>query len=408
MPSAQQWTALTTADVAATENALVNPAIQGLTEMSFSEQTKQGTITLPRRPGHGTQGLEVTLWANYFDIVPARNVVFHRYSVSVHSSRPSDLQDGQLKLAGRKMKRAFELFIETCPMFQTAPPTLVATDYRSIIITTKKVIIGEPHPVIYYERGEQTVNPSATSLEAIDSQGSANQWRPTIYTFRLAADDELSLDSLMEYLRSSRYGDSCETKLPLLQALNIVMARKPAMIETVTTTSKNQKFFSMVSKDFALKGGLGKLPISIMARSTVLMEDSLVAVPGIFSSVRTSTGRLLLNVNTATGAFYKPGPLNAVIDEFEQTNGQNHYGTSRFLKGVRVGLPHLAKKKGIEHKTMTIFGLNLNKSYNARNVTVGDTPETVLQYFRRGLLFKLPSERNLLISHSIQDKSART
>ena len=38
--------------------------------------------SFPRRPGYGTQGKKITLYANYFELKPPEDLLLYRYSVA--------------------------------------------------------------------------------------------------------------------------------------------------------------------------------------------------------------------------------------------------------------------------------------------------------------------------------------
>lgn len=61
--------------VQAVENATVE-STNGL-----SLESLELNSTFPRRPGYGTQGKEVTLYTNHFELTPPKNLQLYRYSV---------------------------------------------------------------------------------------------------------------------------------------------------------------------------------------------------------------------------------------------------------------------------------------------------------------------------------------
>ncbi|KFZ01861.1 hypothetical protein V501_09757 [Pseudogymnoascus sp. VKM F-4519 (FW-2642)] len=76
----------------------------------------------PTRPAYGTRGTPITLWANYFTLQPAKNLLLYRYHVSI-------LPEAK----GRKLKRIFDLLIQE--------PALAygATDFKTFLILRDKV-----------------------------------------------------------------------------------------------------------------------------------------------------------------------------------------------------------------------------------------------------------------------------
>lgn len=80
----------------------------------------------------------------------------------------------------------------------------------------------------------------------------------------------------------------------------------------------------------------------------------LVAHRGFVRNIRSST-RLLLNVNNATGVFYRPGLLSKLIDDFiGQSQQWPRFDLSAFLRGLRVSTKHLMSSNGRPEKIYTV------------------------------------------------------
>jgi eukaryotic translation initiation factor 2C len=87
----------------------------GVAKLSVNED-------FPTRPAYGTRGKPITLWANYFNLEPAKNLVLYRYHVSV-------LPEAK----GRKLKRIFDLLIQEPSLARSA------TDFKTFLILRNKV-----------------------------------------------------------------------------------------------------------------------------------------------------------------------------------------------------------------------------------------------------------------------------
>ena len=299
------------AKVTATEEKLMKESSQlSITSLSVKDELK-----LPRRPGYSTIGTPVILRANYFEIMSKPNLQLYRYNVDMNPD-PG---------VARKRKRLFQLLLETAP-FLTHIASQVATDNRSTLISMTMLDLGK----------EGIQEGSIPYFEAEDSEATA---RARSYNFRVSYTNTLSIQQLVDYLCSVAPQARFDDKESILQALNIVMSRKPS--NDAQVTSAGSKYFPTTSFLANLNGGL-------------------VAIKGYFSSVRTSTSRLLLNVNCITAASYLPGSLLQLMQAFRSTFRGTYQAQlvqlNRFLKGVRIETTHLKTKKGA-YKTRVVNGL---------------------------------------------------
>lgn len=193
--------------------------------------------------------MNIILRTNYFDIVPKPNLQLYRYHIAVLDSKGAELA----QLARRKLKRAFELFIETA-IFSDARPA-IATDYRSILISLKSLNInkGESREeTIAYRESEQQVTSTQTN----------------IYKFRITFHGIVAVDQLMTYLESRESHETSGEEDPIKQALNIVMMRKPSSHPNVTSLVSNDdrnRFFPTGEQAWPLGGGLGKMKLDLLS-----------------------------------------------------------------------------------------------------------------------------------------------
>ena len=286
-----------------------DPSALSLAGLSLSE-----TLKLPRRPGYGTVGRAVILRTNYFQIIPKRDLQIFRYHV--------DIIPGT-KVA-RKKRRILDLLVETVPALASARPA-IATDRSSIIVTLKKLALGSTDSVegqlMYYEAEE--VGPK--------------QEKPTVYEYKIQYTNTVSVEELLNYLSSTNHATQYDDKEAVLQALNIAMMRKPMADPKVSGSVRLNRFFPTDSVLGQLGGGL-------------------IAVQGYYTSVRTSTLRLLLNVNSITATFYPPIIVSDLIKQFKAANRDGSVKLSTFLKGLRVEVKHLKTKKEM-YRTRVIAGI---------------------------------------------------
>ncbi len=303
------------------------------------------TTALPRRPGYATLGRPIKLLANYFDILPQPDLQLFRYHIDVVP----------LPTPMRRRKRAFQLFLEKAPFLSGVYPA-AATDYSSTLVSVKKLNLGPQgkttYEVLYFEPEE----------------AGPREEDPKKFTFQVTYTNTLSVQELMDYLKDVNKAMELPEKASILQVLNIAMARKP-------NSSPNVASFATRNKFFPVDGQLGEL------------GGGLVALRGYYTSVRTATLRLLLNVNSITAAFYKPGPLFNLMSTFRESlprGSSFEQRCGKFLKGVRVSVSHL-KTENNQLRTKVIAGIEPH-GYGANKVQF-DWEEkkkkvTVQQYFQ--------------------------
>ncbi|KAI9795475.1 MAG: hypothetical protein M1833_007005 [Piccolia ochrophora] len=329
-------------EVAKAEDALILNR-QGL---SLEALSLKSASRMPLRPGYATQGDSIILRTNYFQVFPKPDLQLFTYHVDV-APEPN---------AARKWKRAFQLLISLAPFLVGVRPA-VATDNRSMLVTLKKIDLGSEGSkecqVVYHEEEDDGPNPE----------------KQTVYTFRITYTKALSVQELMDYLCSTDSMSRYDDKDSILQALNIAMSRKPSNSPGVAALTRANKFFPTAPILGRLGGGL-------------------VALRGYYASVRTSTLRLLVNVNAITASFYMEGPLAVMMREFcNSCKGNWPFQLHRFLKGVRVEVTHLKSKKGAL-KTKVLAGIAQKPpAANARQVSFmwdeSKSQVTIEQYYLR-------------------------
>lgn len=264
---------------------------------------------LPIRPGYGTQGLPVTLRTNYFHLTTelAKNPILYRYNVEYVPENPS-----------RAHKRQFLTAFMRTDLFNGES---VATDYAGIVITTKKLKLdARDRGVFKVERKEPDGDPLPPQT-AGENEGLAEARRRRTIQLKVQYVTAYTLQNLMDYLQSPSAGGFYADKGGAIQALNIVLARAPNLTPSIGHTANNVHYpvgGHLLAKTFPLGQGLQ-------------------AHRGYFASVRMATGRVLLNLNVTHGAFYKPGALLDLMNDFlGNDRGPRNMGKlEKFLRGVR-------------------------------------------------------------------------
>ena len=289
---------------------------------------------LPLRPDYGTQGTVVHLRTNYFKLTIDAGKKLFKYAFTLTARYKEPRKDTSTVKAkqpavpperSRKRRQALALLFEH-PDFRTIGHG-VATDYGSIIITSKGLPLDEngtkDYLVIYRE------------IE--DREPASN---PIIYTFKLSYAGLVPTTELLRYLASTPSDPSDFTgKEDAIQALNIIVARTPNFNPGVFQSGKN-KFFHYPTHPNTYDN----------------LGGGLIAVRGYYSSVRTSTLRTLLNVNAQTSPFY---PAINVLDLLVQHGLGDVLAVEQFIHLLRVKTSYMKHADGTDAvKVKTIFGLS--------------------------------------------------
>lgn len=267
----------------------------------------------PIRPGYGTRGEKVILFANYFELVTEPDLVLYRYSIQ---TLPQE--------KGRKLAQIVRLLLEL-PIYAAIKDHLV-TDFKSTLICRKKLSVTEiEHQIQYRTEGEEDARASAT-------------------TYKVAVQETgiLSVPQLVAFLTSTTIDSAFIEKGSTIQALNIF-----------------RSYFSKASPGRATIGA--RKSFDLNKAETKDLGAGLLAIRGFLSSVRVAASRILVNINVTNASFYKVSPLIGLMREFGQAHQQDLRKTEKFLKKLRVKVIHIPEKKNklgqSTPRIKTIWGL---------------------------------------------------
>lgn len=204
-----------------------------------------------------------------------------------------------------KRRRAIERIL-AMPAFKNITK---ATDFSKFIITTEKlddsVLVPEGHSlsVVLPPSGSTTVL-GAPDDNAPQHIREARQ-RNTI-TFRIVLGGCYSIRDLISYINSASPDAHYGGYGTVVQMLNIIMCKAPNEAKSVAKLPGN--------KFYPHQGLLG-----VNNHPDIDYQDlagGLVALRGYYSSVRCATGRILLNLNVTSGAFYQTVSLQDLLAKF--------------------------------------------------------------------------------------------
>lgn len=355
-------------DVEKKENALIG----GISLSGLS----LGDFDLPSRPSYGTRGRPIVLRTNYFKMVTRPGAELFRYNLEIEPA----LKNPSGGPNRRKIRRLIELLIASYSQLRGAG---VATDYGKFIITATKLQFGDKDSIVLQQK----------LYEAEDSGPGP---KATTYKVKIAEDGRLQIQQLLDYLSGAAGsgGLTLEDKGKFLQALNIIMTRTANQDPHIYGGGNRNKFYTY-PMDLNRPG------------ASFTLGGGLVALKGFYTSVRTSTARLLVNINVANAAFYPAINLLGLMRLHTPDMAYDgRSGLEGFITKLKVSHTYIKEKgKNIKRvKTVQGFSRGPNPKYkhdfpirgNARNITF-ECPElqatgkiSVEKYFTQSRSTKLP------------------
>ncbi|KAI9688624.1 MAG: hypothetical protein M1820_010225 [Bogoriella megaspora] len=285
-------------------------------------EVNQGNLKthFPDRPGYGSQGERVLLFANFFELQPSKDVVLNKYRLEVKAVNPTP------QPKGAKIRRIVELLLQDHLGYQQDKG--IATDFKRTVISRRPLPTQQEFRIAY--RDDNADTPNGQTYKASLHHDSEGEQPVTI-----------SLQHLINYLNSTSATAFYQSKEIAIQALNLIVGQYPKDNQSVASVGANKHFG--IAGDLVQRHDLG---------------EGLECLRGFFVSVRRATGRVLLNIQVKHAAMYKPGNTTDIVKEYVQGRSREH--VHRFLAGVKVELLHLEGKSKTGKKIpriRTIYGL---------------------------------------------------
>ncbi|KAL3494045.1 ribonuclease H-like domain-containing protein [Aspergillus germanicus] len=265
---------------------------------------KEKSISHPERPGYGTRGKSVQLFANYFELKSTGKGLY-RYHVDVKGGSSGKA------LNVKKRKQVFRLLLqEHFPQLRKS----IVTDYKSSLISHVKVLDQDNVEVTFDVRYRGDYEDEYPE-------------NPEVFRVSCQYTGQVNPARLLNYLTSSDASAMFESKEHIVQALNIAIGHQPKSADAIASIGAN--------KHYAIHDGLAE---------KFNLGSGLEALRGYFVSARAATARILVNVQVKYVACYQDGPLNQVIGEFQRTGPSNVYNLKKFLSKLRVRVTHIERK----------------------------------------------------------------
>lgn len=266
----------------------------------------------PSRPGYGSQGKRVLVYANYFKVIVPKDLTLTRYNVEVSP-----------EATGKKLARVFQLLL-ALPEFAG-----VATEWKSMIISRQALSIpdGFTTEIPYLAEGQDEPLPKAT-----------------VYKVRVVTPLSFSISDFVKFLADTSPAASFVHKAEAIQVMNAVLGHHPQSQAGIVSIAQNRHY------------SIDRSQTNRHNRQT--LGGGLEALRGYFQSVRAATGGLLLNVNVTHGVFLEPETLDRL---YPKLGTGNRTTLQKKLAKTRISVNHLPTKINRlgqhVHRAKSIFGL---------------------------------------------------
>ena len=222
---------------------------------------------------------------------------------------------------GRKRQHFMESALRQIPELR-ALGTGVATDYASLLVTSTKLNLNSSN--------HKTFTLKYYDTELAEDPVTAPIGKP--FKLQISPIGPLSFSDLVRFTDpdpdTSSHSDIADTWA--VRALNVVLASHPNKDSNVYRVGQN-KFFRYPDQD---------------AFSNYDLGGGLIAVRGYYSSVRFSTARTLLNLNSQCTPFYKTMNVREIVEEFQESFPGDWPALHHFLERLRVKMSYMKGPDG--------------------------------------------------------------
>ncbi|KAL8647804.1 MAG: hypothetical protein Q9210_005343, partial [Variospora velana] len=341
-------------------------------------------VLLSLRPGFGkflqSEGKfksEIHLRTNHFALTLDDQKEIYRYHVNV--------ADPEIP-PGRKRRQFFLNLLQDIPELQSMQHR-IATDYSTTLITAGKIEFGnlveelsqaKPDDDKSNEEGlrKDKSNEEPSNVEK-SGESKSGESKSGEKHFRLKYHEEgalprptekpswvtISLVGVVPTSEMARYLQSVpedsthlESRLSTVQALNIVVNATPNENAAIYQASRN------VFAEYPRNSN----PMKMTVYQNVNLTGGLIGVRAYYSSTKTSTARILLNVHGQCSPFYPELNLRELI-QLVDPSGLDGRATEWFLRRLRVRFNYI-KKDGQNIKTVGGFRFQGDRVVSSQSV----------------------------------------
>ena len=312
------------------------------------EKASSQYLGLPLRPSYSEipEGKDrgddhFVLRTNYLSVTIDSKKEFFRHDVTIE---PASKTAPALKNI-RKRRQVYNILFEGERDFQVLEDG-VATDYAETLITCGRLYEQKlPHKryeVVYHDELEGPRN---------DDEGT--QFDERKYWVTVTCSGMVPIPELIRYIGSGPNDPSdFDARLEAIQAMNIIVAGSPNKDDTIFQAGQN-KFFQYprgnAEKSFSLE------------YDNFDLGSGLIAVRGYYSSIRTSTSRILLNLNAQCSAFYPE--INLLVLMYRFAGGppipnQKLPELEAFIRRLRVSTVQVTGERKQITRQKTVWGFS--------------------------------------------------
>ena len=279
---------------------------------------------------------------NYFQVTPRTDKELFKYNVKIEPVSDSGARALQ---NGRKRRQFYQNLFQDQSDFQALDQG-IATDYANTLITCGRLykgsLLSKKYSQVYRGAIEQPGNQNSTA------QSSEQKYNVTVEYV-----EAVSISELIKYIYSRPYDPSIfNPRLDTVQAMNIIVAGSPNKDPAVFQAGQN--------KFFQYPRNLQSQTFNDVYRARSL-DNGLIAVRGYYSSVRTSTSRILLNLNVQCSAFYPEINLHELMNIFTRDlpmTPARCQDLEDFIQRLRVRTDQLTSEEKTVTREKTIRGFS--------------------------------------------------
>ncbi len=370
-------------EITATEDKLVASTRGHMFEIG------ENSAKVPGRRGYGKLGTSIVLRANYLTLTTAyesnlTEVPWFRYEVdapNLHKERDAKGKE-TLGFSRDKKCRLFDQIVAHSKF----NGIIWATDNSKIIVTNKALpevgkVPGWIETIVLPPPVGNSQNPTPNPPPNADQGAVA---RNTV-KFKVTLVGSYAPRQMIEYLKSTTNGATYGGAGDVVQTLNIIMAKPPRSAASVRDVGQNRFFPHEGHPGHPGQVAGGSHP----GCEKYELGSGLQAMRGYYASVRPAIGRLILNLNVTSGAFYKPIPLEQLINEFGGLRSYRDMEKAEgFIRMLKVKAVYVKKGQSAAFmvKIKTVLGFERNFAEPKKIVVVtrfSDAKGTKFQYVDR-------------------------
>ncbi|RYP67706.1 hypothetical protein DL771_007113 [Monosporascus sp. 5C6A] len=258
----------------------------------------------PCRPAFGTNGKEVTLWANYFKLNVPENELY-QYAIEVKPVKKEGKKAQPRDAAGRRLYHIINMALE-----RIGRGVPLVSEFKSQVVSLKPLSLPE----------DNTVTVQYT-IEGKDDE----------YNVKFNGPTFIDMSQLFNYLRTMRdpTGDTSFPKFTsAIDAVSVIIGHSARASAAVASIGRS-RYFPLDRDD--QKFSLGPMDFNTLIR-------------GYFQSARPATGRLLLNANVTHGVFRLAGQVSDLMKDYNLRDSGSLQNLHKCLSKLRARVTFLAEK----------------------------------------------------------------